>query len=95
MRLLAMNLFSILCVSGAFYLMLQSKEGWGWLIFASLLGLHVHSSSNKDAKRERNLHNNSDGYTVVELICAIGILGVLSFGGFLLYVGWHFVAKFW
>ena len=44
---------------------------------------------------ECNLHKNCAGFTVVELLCVLGILCSLAFGGFLLYVGWHFVSKFW
>lgn len=48
MKLLLANMFSILCVSGAFYLMTQSKDGWGWLLFISLFGLHSYSGKSKD-----------------------------------------------
>lgn len=50
MKILLANLFSILCVSGAFYLMLQGKEGWGWLLFISLFGLHGYTDRKKEVE---------------------------------------------
>jgi len=52
MKLLLANLFSILCISGAFYLMLQGKDGWGWLMLISLFGLHTYSSKSKETEKE-------------------------------------------
>ena len=39
--------------------------------------------------------NNEKGYTVVELITALGILAVLIFLGGGVYVVCHFIAKSW
>ena len=35
------------------------------------------------------------GFTIIELlICIFGIAGI-AFGIWLIYVAWHFIAKFW
>ena len=38
---------------------------------------------------------NQKGVTLVELIVTVGALASLAIGGVLLYVVFHFVAKFW
>jgi len=38
---------------------------------------------------------NQKGYTLVELIIFIGLLGGIALGCFGIYVLWHFIAKFW
>jgi len=38
---------------------------------------------------------NQKGWTWMELITVLGILGVIAFWGITVYVGWHFISKFW
>lgn len=49
----------------------------------------------EDVGHECNLHKDCAGYTVIELLCVLSIIGSLALGGFLLYIGWHFVSKLW
>jgi prepilin-type N-terminal cleavage/methylation domain-containing protein len=35
------------------------------------------------------------GFTLLELIIVIAMLGAISFGGFMVYAACHFIAKFW
>ena len=35
------------------------------------------------------------GYTLIELLIVIALIGTVAVGGFGLYVLWHFISKFW
>lgn len=35
------------------------------------------------------------GFTIIELLMVLVFVLALSIGGSLLYVAWHFIAKFW
>jgi prepilin-type N-terminal cleavage/methylation domain-containing protein len=35
------------------------------------------------------------GFTLIELLVALGFIASIAFTGFLIYVAWHFIAKFW
>jgi Tfp pilus assembly protein PilE len=35
------------------------------------------------------------GFTIAELLMVIWALGVMAFGGFMLYALVHFISKFW
>lgn len=37
MKYIAANLVSLSCIAGAIYLMIQNKDGWGWLLLIALL----------------------------------------------------------
>jgi len=41
------NLLSIICVSGAIFLMWEGKKGWGWLIFIAILAGHTFGNKNE------------------------------------------------
>ena len=38
---------------------------------------------------------NQNGFTVGELVIAISVVAIFIGVGFSLYVGWHFISKFW
>ena len=39
--------------------------------------------------------SKQSGFSVVELLCVLGILGSLAFTGFVLWICWHFITKYW
>jgi prepilin-type N-terminal cleavage/methylation domain-containing protein len=39
--------------------------------------------------------NNENGFTLTEVIYGISIIALLSFWGLVLYIGYHFISKWW
>lgn len=47
MKYLLANILPIVCVSLATFLIIQDKDGWGWMIFLAIMTSHTFGGKSK------------------------------------------------